>query len=532
MRYLPLSAIALSALLLTACGGSLEGGEGTDPTPTPEPTGEPTPTPEPNVPLPAEPGVPASFVYIGATPSWIAVKGTGGAGRQESSLVGFKLIDRNGEAVENVDVDFSLVAPAGTSIDPSTGTTNADGIVSTTVLSGTVSGPVRVNVTTDSGITTVSDSLSVSTGLPDQDSISLSFSTNAPEALKIDGVTSAITIRLADKYNNAVPDGTMIYFTTEGGAIRDEATGTHGSCLTVASKCSLVWESQNPRPKGNELHQFKNGCAAWAYGERVDFGPCINAGGMGRPYGGRATITAYTLGEEIFVDNDADGWFTAGDDFFAKNNLSEVFYDHNEDGFYKEESSAINIGDEEEGYADLSPQDGVYSDGSESDYNKYNGLLCALESEKAGLCSRKPVYVRASGVMTMAASVPYIRVQNGGIDTGSIDLRGTNAQQDLTVYLAGIYNNAPPSGTTVVVSTDNGELSGPTDWLIGGASSNIDGVLPFLFTFTITQEESPNKKTSGKLSIVITTPGGNGIASTITTYTMNVYDDAPPEATP
>ena len=520
-------AITLLSLLLLACGGSLDGTSTTDSTDTKDTTDSTDDTAVVDDAAPAEAGVPSYFTYTGASQSWIAIQGTGGEGRTEASVLTFKLSDLNGDAVPGVDVDFALTGPSGTTIDPLTGTTNDSGFVSTTVRSGTVSGPVRVNVILADGsdITTVSSSLSVSTGLPDQNSISISAANWAPEGLDIEGVTSAVTIRLADKYNNAVPDGTVIYFTTEGGAIRDETTGTVGTCLTTASKCSLIWESQNPRPHGNMLSDFNSlgECGYWKFGPEA-FGPCINPGGMGQPYGGRSTITAYTLGEEIFVDNDGDGWFTLGDDFFAKNDLAEVFYDNNEDGYYKENPSAINIGDEDEEYADLSPQDGVYSAGN----GIYNGLLCSDASEATGDCSKKPVYVRDSGVLVMAASVPYIRIQNraGDFDTGSIDLRGDNTQQDFRVYLAGIYNNAPPSGSTVVISTENGEISGTKDWVIGG------GTGPYSFDFTMIQEESPNKKISGKLSIVITTPGGNGIAGTKTAYTMDVLDDAPDETAP
>ena len=105
-----------------------------------------------------------------------------------------------------------------------------------------MSGSLRVTIeTADGAIELVSDILSVSTGLPDQNSFSLSLENHAPESLNIDGVQVAATVRLADHFNNAVPDGTAIYFTTEGGAIRDAETGAVGSCLTVGSKCTLTW---------------------------------------------------------------------------------------------------------------------------------------------------------------------------------------------------------------------------------------------------------------------------------------------------
>jgi len=405
MRYLPLSAVTLSALLLTACGGSLDGGASTSEEATSgNQTSELEVVTEEDIAVddaaPAEVGVPSYFTYAGASQSWIAIQGTGGAGRHEASGVTFKLLDGNGDAVSGVNVDFSLLAPVGVTLDPSTGKTDADGFVSTTVSSGRVSGSVRINVqTADGAIKLVSDALSVSTGLPDQNSFSLSLEQFAPESMDIDGVLDTVTIRLADKYNNAVPDGTSIYFTTEGGAIRDAETGTVGSCLTVASKCTLTWESQNPRPEGNMLTDGHS-CA---FSTITGIAPCINAGGMGQPYAGRVTITAFAIGEESFTDNDADGWFTPGDTLNA--DLPEVFYDHNEDGLYKDNATA-GVEDDLEEFHDLN-LDQEYSAGD----GKYNGLLCSPESESIGDCSRDLVNISADTILIMASSSQHFRVQ-------------------------------------------------------------------------------------------------------------------------
>jgi len=405
MRYLPLSAVTLSALLLTACGGSLDGSttaseEATSGNQTSELEAVTEEAIAVDEATPAEAGVPSYFTYAGASQSWIAIQGTGGAGRHEASGVTFKLLDGNGDAVSGVNIDFSLLAPAGVTLDPLTGTTDADGFVSTTVSSGKVSGSVRVNIqTADGAIKLVSDALSVSTGLPDQNSFSLSLEQFAPESMNIDGVSDTVTIRLADKYNNAVPDGTSIYFTTEGGAIRDAETGTVGSCLTVGSKCTLTWESQNPRPEGNML---TDGYAC-AFSAITGIAPCINTGGMGQPYAGRVTITAFAIGEESFTDNDADGWFTPGDTLNA--DLPEVFYDHNEDGIYKDNATA-GVEDDLEEFHDLN-LDQAYSSGD----GKYNGLLCSPESENIGDCSRDLVNISADTTLIMASGTQLFRVQ-------------------------------------------------------------------------------------------------------------------------
>ncbi|WP_435236229.1 hypothetical protein ACR30L_01215 [Psychromonas sp. PT13] len=461
-----------------------------------------------------------SISFVSATPSNIAIKGTGGSGRLETSQVLFTVVDQNGSPSSLQDVEFELDnAPSGTTIDPITATTNSDGEVYTVVSAGKVAGSVRVKIKladSDLAISSVSSELSVSTGLPDQDSFSLALEDHSPEALNIDGVTVSANVLLADKFNNAVPDGTAVYFVTEGGAIRDTVTGTLGSCLTSGSGCSLEWISQNPRPDGNKLTDFnlEGECGYFApdpYGTNT--GPCINSGGMGQPYGGRVTITAFAEGEETFVDNDADGWFTEGDDFFDKNDLAEVFFDNNEDDVYKcDDSNDCNGSGDEEEYHDFSPVDGLYS----SVNGIYNGLMCSDESEAAGECSTELINVRDSQVLIMASSTQYIRLQHDGIDISSIDITGTDVESyTVNAYFADIYNNRPPTGTTINVSTENGDLSGITSWEV--ASSSALG--PYGIAFTVVQESTPNAKTFGKLSIELETPEGGTL-----TISLNVYD--------
>ena len=48
--------------------------------------------------------------FVSALPQNIALKGTGGAGRQESSIVTFKVLDRNGNPVSGKAVNFSLLS--------------------------------------------------------------------------------------------------------------------------------------------------------------------------------------------------------------------------------------------------------------------------------------------------------------------------------------------------------------------------------------------------------------------------------------
>jgi hypothetical protein len=136
-------------------------------------------------------------------------------------------------------------------------------------------------------ISTQSDQLTITTGIPDQDSASLSAEKLNVEAWNIDGVVDPLTIRLSDRFNNPVPDGTAVTFTAEGGQVASQ-------CLTAAGACTANWTSQNPRP--------------------------LN---------GRITILATAIGEESFTDVDGNGRYGAPDSF---QDIPEPFRDDDEDG--------------------------------------------------------------------------------------------------------------------------------------------------------------------------------------------------------
>jgi hypothetical protein len=236
--------------------------------------------------------VAGQLAFVSALPQNIAMKGTGGPGRQESSTVTFKVLDKNGNPVSGAPVNFLLfgttsdvTGTGGLTLNPANATSGADGTVSTTLFAGIVNTPIRVTATisgTRPAVTSTSDQLVISTGIPDQNSFTLSASIFNVEGANFNGcegnVGATITAQLADHFNNPVPDGTAVSFTTEGGTVGASClTGlvdtqlTNGSVIQqkgVPGACSVRFCSTRPR----------------APDERV-------------------TILAYALGEESFVDD-------------------------------------------------------------------------------------------------------------------------------------------------------------------------------------------------------------------------------------
>lgn len=525
--------------------------------------------------LPADVG---SISFVSATPATIGIIGTGAVGGSESSTIVFKVLDTNGNPVNNQTVDFSLnTATGGVSLNPINAQTNNQGLVQTVVNSGSVATTVRVNaIVSDSDpiISSQSSVLVISTGIPDQDSITLAFSNLNPRAWGIANVEVEVTALLADAFNNPAPNGTAVNFTTEGGSIEP-------SCITSGGQCSVIWRSQNPSPQGQEL----------AMNSVPPRTTNIDANGvpnfMGQKYGGRVTVLATAIGEESFPDLNGNGRFDIcevpaftggggkpcqadgsfdtsktdiiydGKDINGQNyDRKEAYSDYNEDGFFNpsEESISEQAGGDLEEYVEFNG-DGIFNlnDGL------YNGVLCA-ENNTAG-CSQdqKSINVSAQGVIVMSGSTPYwcIRSSQDGKDPGANKnsytvITGTHADglhlefceiksetysvsggditaQDhnyddklivatkgtasFSIVMADLHNQPMPSGSTVSFISDIGSiLSGTSDWL----NTNRNGGDTFGATF-----KAGNEPESGNIYVKVQFPDDGG-SITIPILTVKV----------
>lgn len=287
--------------------------------------------------------------FVSATPPRIALQGRASATAPDTSEVKFRVKSSSGAPVPGQLVAFELTSVAGGMqlVGPGA-VSDANGEVIARVRSGTVAAVTRV-IARVAAIGAVSQSaeITVTTGTADQDSVSVSIEELNPEALNIDGVENNVTIRLADLFNNPIPDGQQVVWTTEGGAI--DAT-----CVSSGGACSVTWRSQNPRPDD-----------------------------------GRVTILARTVGDESFTDTNGNGIFDGNDVF---NDLPEAFRDDNENGQR----------DPAEPFSDLN-NNGVY-DGPNG---VYDGALCAHPT----LCGRsRAVEVRGRIVLTMSSSRQNITI--------------------------------------------------------------------------------------------------------------------------
>lgn len=471
------------------------------------------------------------ITFVSALPQNISLKGTGGAGRQESSTVTFKVLDVNSNPVSGQAVGFALSTSAGgLTINPASSTSGADGSVSTVVAAGTVNTPVRVIATlTGTALTTLSDQLVVSTGVPDQNSFSLSTTTFNTEGMNHDGcdampelppIGSIIRVSLADHFNNPAPDGTAVSFTAKGGTVDascltglESTTLTNGTVITqkgIPGQCSVRFCAANPRPDN-----------------------------------GRITILAYALGEESFIDVNGNNLFDAGESY---QDLGEPFRN---DRAITNRNANANWGVNAYTLAAISPDGDGWSTGNAAratgevyiDTNAntawgavgdgvYNGVLKAPQN-----FNNQGTHVRAALVQVLSTSSANITALDAvpvALDRCVDGTPFVNAPRTLRIAVRDfnptLYTNTTPSlsntlpgnilpaGTTINFSTTNGTILSAAEFVVPNTNDPSQNAWTYYVSLQSDASQGPpdplvaanylckNPLSSGLLTVKVKTP--------------------------
>ena len=239
----------------------------------------------------------SSLAFVSAAPEIIYIKGSGFA---ETSTLTFEVRDGAGNTLPNRSVTLSLLTLSG-GVTMEGGTadvtqvSDAAGRVTVRVNSGTVPTPIRVSAKLKDTptIATVSSNLSVAVGLPSQLNFSLSQTAKNIEGFNIDGTTNGYSIIASDRSGNPVPAGTSINFVTEGGQVEPIK---QIQLIGGLARVTAGFVSADPRPAD-----------------------------------GRVTVTAFSLGEESFIDQNGNNRYDVGEPF---QDLGNLFKDRLFDGVY------------------------------------------------------------------------------------------------------------------------------------------------------------------------------------------------------
>jgi hypothetical protein len=397
-----------------------------------------------------------SIQFISATPINVGLKGTG---RAETSTVVFRVVDSSGGPRQGATVNFTLdTTVGGLSISPASATSGIDGTVQTVVSSGTAPTPVRVTATipaagTSPARSTQSNALTVTTGIPDSDSFSIAVSCSNVEAFNVDGVVVPVTVRLSDRFNNPVPDGTAVQFSANGGQIGGSCTTPLSSASSGDGTCRVNWTSADPRP---------------SYVSGTD------------TIRGRVKILATVIGEESFTDTNGNGFFDTGETFM---DLGEPFRDDNENGAYNNGEFFLDFNTN-------STRDG----GS----GTFRGITCT-GTGSSSTCGISTLGIGATTTIVMSTSAANI--------TGPGPITTTRSQSvPLAFTVQDLNGNSMPSGTTIAVTSSAaiGTIDTPSSFTIP-CTANRGG---FNFTVFLITPTSGMGTVSGQVTVTVTSPGG------------------------
>ena len=229
------------------------------------------------------PTIATNIQFVNTVPAIIYLRDSGAA---TQAVVTFKVVDSGGNPQPNQALALSLVnAAPGVSIDSLgniaaqvTKTTDGSGNVSIAVFSGTVPTPVQVKaeLVANRQILTTSGVLTVASGRPVQSAASIASVKLSLEGFNFDGDTTPVTLSLADRQGNPVPDGTVVNFVSQSGVMVPPVCVITGG----TSQCSSSIRTQGTRPAN-----------------------------------GLVSILAYVQGEEDFFDANRNNVYDPGETF-------------------------------------------------------------------------------------------------------------------------------------------------------------------------------------------------------------------------
>lgn len=399
-----------------------------------------------------------SIVFPDGQDTIIGIVGSGSVGQAVLNFVAYS----NSTPLPGKEIEFSLVkSPLGLSLGQKGKTiwtvkTDENGNAPITVYPGTTPGPVEIKATVkdNTSIFALSKNITVATARPSQNNISLSMSTNSVEGWGIDGTTASVTMRVADQFGNAVPDGTILNFTAEGGQIGNSCSTKQ---VDKISLCSVTFASQDFRPRN-----------------------------------GRITILGVVEGEKAYIDNNKNNTFDAGD--VLVRNIGDTYRDDDENVAYTVGELIYPLRTGEKGTC------GQTNNATEPNINN----TCTQNLDAP---------LRRQSIIMLAGSRPSFENVVFNTSLLSFDLYSIGARNN-----AGEYNLPMPGGTILSTEIkDNTENDLTCKIVIEGGDTKIPAVLDTKFGLVNGDIRRVNTKhfyrfsgcaNGDTIAVITTTPSG------------------------
>lgn len=407
-----------------------------------------------------------SMTFISASPAQIYLTGSGATSQ---ATLTFKARSNTGTVLANWPVDLTLTSnPGGVTFGTQgntalvAGTTDASGLVTVTVFAGGTPGTVTIQATwnANAAIYTTSTGFSVASGPPQQRSMSLAMTNPNIEGLNIDGTTTQLTVSISDANGNAVPNGTVVNFVSNGGQINSTCTT---SLVATFSRCSVNFSSQAFRPSN-----------------------------------GRVVVLAYLEGIKNYTDTNANNQYDAGTDTLS--DQGDAYRDDNENNAYDSGEFVVSKGGAVvcAGAGGLTPKR----------VNTCTGLL--------------PTTVRAQAVILLSSSTPTVTAVAGQAGNfATIAAQGFNFKLNSNGQpLLPMPSATSISITSSVTGCTVGTISPAAVPFVGGGTNplaDLGTVHTVTLTGTAAAGVTPAVTCSGAiLTINTTTPSGRAASATVT----------------
>jgi hypothetical protein len=433
------------------------------PTSSPLPSGVPTSTP-PHTPT-VTPTPPAgSIQFLGATPATIGVRGSG---LPEQSTLVFKVNNVNNNPIPGVAVQFTLSGSGSESLSPAAAVSDQNGLVNTTVTSGTLATTVRVTaaLVTNPAVSAQSTAVSILGAPPALNHFSIAAAQLNIQGRVTYGLSDQIAAYVNDRFGNAVPPGTAVSFVTNAASVVSPTT-TDASGVATAT---LLTEGLVP-PSGI------------------------------------VTVMAYTHGEESFHDNNGDGIFDAGDTIWT-DDISEPFIDFRP---YPPADAGCSVSAPSSfcnNRFDVSTPFELFMD------TNSNGVWDSIGTTGIGQGTHgvwdNNILLFAIIPVTFSGptQAPVLAGCSPGPCSGFHLLPGQS--MSFTINVHDDLVNPLVGGSTINITASNGTVIGGNITVPDGESFNqlVDGLTRF--SFVLSADSSLTETKSAAVSVTITSPNGN-----------------------
>jgi hypothetical protein len=285
------------------------------------------------------------------------------------------------------------------------------------------------DATTDATEEVIEETAStVVTSSADVNGFSIATTTLNPRAYDFIGTEVDLVATVKDHSNNPVADGTVVTF------IADDNGYVEDQCTTTSGTCTVKWRSARDR------NQPVDPDAGSDSGYANDY---------------KITVMARTIGEDSFIDKNANSLFDDGETYFTQ---SEAFLDANDDGDY---DSGKTDYDE---YSDFN-NNGSF-DGNEA-VSVFRGKSCSSSAKALGHCATQLEVWDTLTMINSSGGTVYISLTDcDGTELAYVRNDGTDSVTTLNLAGSSVYclevtdnnGNIPPTGTGIEVKTDNGSI--------------------------------------------------------------------------